>query len=128
MLTFKIRCDLVSLYCSGVGIFFLYYRYVKSRSDSQLRSVNNENQIGACKPEDDVGGQPIVPCGLIAWSLFNDTYTLSRNNQRLAVNKKGIAWDSDKDHKFGKNVFPKNFQKGNLTGGASLNPNISVSL
>ncbi|VVA97411.1 unnamed protein product [Arabis nemorensis] len=102
-------------------------RYVKSRSDSQLRSVNNENQIGACKPEDDVGGQPIVPCGLIAWSLFNDTYTLSRNSQHLAVNKKGIAWDSDKDHKFGKNVFPKNFQKGNLTGGARLNPNISLS-
>lgn len=101
---------------------------MKSRSDSQLRSVNDENQIDACKPENDFGGQPIVPCGLIAWSLFNDTYTLSRNNQSLAVNKKGIAWDSDKEHKFGKNVFPKNFQNGNLTGGASLNPNISVSL
>lgn len=101
-------------------------RYVKSRSDSQLRSPKYENQISACKPEDDVGGQPIVPCGLIAWSLFNDTYTLSRNNTRLAVNKKGIAWKSDKEHKFGNKVFPKNFQKGNLIGGATLDPNISV--
>lgn len=102
-------------------------RYVKSRSDSQLRSPKYENQVGSCKPEDDIGGQPIVPCGLIAWSLFNDTYVLSRNNQRIAVNKKGIAWKSDREHKFGKKVFPKNFQKGNLTGGASLDPNIPLS-
>uniref|UniRef100_A0A1J3IFT5 ALA-interacting subunit n=1 Tax=Noccaea caerulescens TaxID=107243 RepID=A0A1J3IFT5_NOCCA len=102
-------------------------RYVKSRSDSQLRNVRDENQIGACKPEDDVGGQPIVPCGLIAWSLFNDTYDLSRNSQALVVNKTGIAWKSDRDNKFGKNVFPKNFQNGSLTGGARLNPNKSLS-
>ncbi|KAF3544632.1 hypothetical protein DY000_02010695 [Brassica cretica] len=102
-------------------------RYVKSRSDSQLRSPKFENQISACKPEDDTGGKPIVPCGLIAWSLFNDTYTLSRNNTPLAVNKKGIAWKSDKEHKFGNKVFPKNFQKGNLTGGATLNPDIPLS-
>ncbi|CAL9220570.1 unnamed protein product [Arabidopsis halleri] len=102
-------------------------RYVKSRSDSQLRSLKDENQIDACKPEDDVGGLPIVPCGLIAWSLFNDTYALSRNNQRLAVNKKGIAWKSDREHKFGKRVFPKNFQKGNLIGGAGLDPNTPLS-
>lgn len=68
-----------------------------------------------------------MPCGLIAWSLFNDTYALSRNNAPLAVNKKGIAWKSDKEHKFGKKVFPKNFQKGNLTGGANLDPDIPVN-
>nr|VDC99497.1 unnamed protein product [Brassica rapa] len=80
------------------------------------------------KPEDDAsGGKPIVPCGLIAWSLFNGTYTLSRNNTPLAVNKKGIAWKSDKEHKFGNRVFPKNFQKGNLTGGATLNPYTPLS-
>ncbi|CAN8303268.1 unnamed protein product [Cochlearia groenlandica] len=102
-------------------------RYVKSRSDSQLRSPKYENQISACKPEDDVGGKPIVPCGLIAWSLFNDTYALSRNNTPLTVNKNGIAWKSDKEHKFGSKVFPKNFQKGNLTGGATLIPDKPLS-
>ncbi|CAN7001798.1 hypothetical protein IGI04_020578 [Brassica rapa subsp. trilocularis] len=102
-------------------------RYVKSRSDSQLRSVKDENQIDACKPEDDVNGKPIVPCGLIAWSLFNDTYALSKNNQPLTVNKRGIAWKSDREHKFGKNVFPKNFQEGNITGGGRLDANKSLS-
>ncbi|CAH2053879.1 unnamed protein product [Thlaspi arvense] len=107
-------------------------RYVKSRSDAQLRSVRDENQISACKPEDDANGQPIVPCGLIAWSLFNDTYTLTKDSQNLTgqnltVNKNGIAWESDREHKFGKNVFPKNFQKGNLTGGGNLDVNKPLS-
>ena len=120
---FNLRLFLYSSFNRSVSMM---NRYVKSRSDSQLTSPKFENQISACKPEDDAGGQPIVPCGLIAWSMFNDTYTLSRNNTPLAVNKKGIVWKSDKEHKFGNRVFPKNFQKGNLTGGATLNPDIPV--
>lgn len=103
-------------------------RYVKSRSDSQLRDPNSVSDTSSCKPEDVLNGStPIVPCGLIAWSLFNDTYSFSRNNETLAVNKKNIAWKSDRDHKFGKDVFPKNFQKGNLTGGKSLDESIPLS-
>lgn len=105
----------------------LYNRYVKSRSDAQLRDPSSENDVSSCKPEDNAEGLPIVPCGLIAWSLFNDTYNFTRNNQHLNVNKRGISWKSDREHKFGKNVFPKNFQNGSLIGGASLIPNVSVS-
>ncbi|XP_068323529.1 ALA-interacting subunit 3-like [Pyrus communis] len=95
-------------------------RYVKSRSDQQLKDPKSESEIDACKPEDKANGLPIVPCGLIAWSLFNDTYSFSRNSRPLTVNKKDISWKSDREHKFGKNVFPKNFQNGTLKGGASL--------
>ncbi|CAN0901879.1 ALA-interacting subunit 3 [Linum grandiflorum] len=105
-------------------------RYVKSRSDEQLRSNKGQDATTTCKPEDRVGGNssnPIVPCGLIAWSLFNDTYSFSRGNQRLNVNKKDISWKSDRDHKFGKDVFPKNFQKGDLIGGGNLNESIPLS-
>lgn len=101
-------------------------RYVKSRNDEQLKDPNSQSGSG-CKPEDTVNGSVIVPCGLIAWSLFNDTYSFSRNNQQVAVNKKGISWKSDRNHKFGKDVFPKNFQNGTLIGGAHLNPSIPVS-
>jgi hypothetical protein len=44
------------------------------------------------------------------------------------VNKKGIAWKSDKEKRFGKDVFPKNFQGGGLVGGARLDPLTRVSL
>ncbi|KAJ6312067.1 hypothetical protein OIU77_013755 [Salix suchowensis] len=103
-------------------------RYVKSRSDEQLKSASKENDTSACKPEDIANGRgAIVPCGLIAWSLFNDTYSFSRQNQSLTVNKKGIAWKSDKQKRFGKNVFPKNFQGGGLVGGATLNESIPLN-
>ncbi|XP_015076787.1 ALA-interacting subunit 3-like [Solanum pennellii] len=100
-------------------------RYVKSRSDQQLKSASRRDDTGTCDPEDRVNGLPIVPCGLIAWSLFNDTYNFSivnnnNNNKRLDVNKNGIAWKSDRDHKFGKDVFPSNFQNGTLIGGGKL--------
>ncbi|XP_020223719.1 ALA-interacting subunit 3 [Cajanus cajan] len=102
-------------------------RYVKSRSDEQLRDPGEEDSTSACKPEDTANGKAIVPCGLIAWSLFNDTYSFSRDNHNLTVNKKGISWKSDREHKFGKNVFPKNFQNSSIKGGASLNESIPLS-
>ncbi|KAJ6891777.1 hypothetical protein NC651_025081 [Populus alba x Populus x berolinensis] len=103
-------------------------RYVKSRSDDQLKSASKENDTSSCKPEDIATGRgAIVPCGLIAWSLFNDTYNFSRQNMPLTVNKKGIAWKSDKEKRFGKDVFPKNFQGGGLVGGAILNDSIPLS-
>jgi hypothetical protein len=107
---------------------FLTLRYVKSRNDLQLRDANKANETDNCDPEATVDGKPIVPCGLIAWSLFNDTYTFVHNSKNLTVNKKDISWKSDRDHKFGSDVFPKNFQKGTLIGGKMLNSSIPVRL
>ncbi|KAL5171763.1 ALA-interacting subunit 3 [Glycine soja] len=102
------------------------FGYVKSRDDRQLRSKASENDVGTCSPEDytpnDMGHKPIVPCGLIAWSLFNDTYKLSSNNKDLMINKKNIAWTSDQKG----NLGPKNFQAGGLIGGARLNQSLPI--
>jgi hypothetical protein len=104
-------------------------RYVKSRSDKQLRSKASEGVTETCKPEAVTSnGQPIVPCGLVAWSLFNDTYRFSVKKEVLDVSKKNIAWKSDQEHKFGSDVYPKNFQSGSLIGGGKLNPSIPVSI
>lgn len=105
-------------------------RYVKSRSDTQLLNGNttSSSDISSCKPEETLGANTIIPCGLIAWSLFNDTYNFTVAGQGLTVNKTGISWKSDRDHKFGE-VYPQNFpnnlpsdQNGSLIGGASLDP------
>jgi hypothetical protein len=103
-------------------------RYVKSRNDGQLRDAAKANQTSACEPEKTTAdGKPIVPCGLIAWSLFNDTYSFTRGNENLTVDKKDISWKSDREHKFGKNVYPSNFQNGLLKGGGTLDPAIPLS-
>ncbi|KAM1032801.1 hypothetical protein ACFX2I_036344 [Malus domestica] len=102
-------------------------RYVKSRSDQQLLHGLGHNDTSSCQPEESNKDLPIVPCGLIAWSLFNDTYTFIRGRSELKVNRKDIAWKSDRDHKFGKHVYPFNFQNGTLIGGAKLDPKIPLS-
>ncbi|KAK6925412.1 CDC50/LEM3 family [Dillenia turbinata] len=102
-------------------------RYVKSRSDKQLRSKASESDTKDCDPEAVSKNGPIVPCGLIAWSLFNDTYRFSVNNSILEVSKKEIAWKSDQQYKFGSDVYPKNFQSEGLIGGAKLNESIPLS-
>lgn len=105
-------------------------RYVKSRSDKQLlgKEPNDKNATSMCEPEANTpNGDPIVPCGLIAWSLFNDTYKFYVNGKNLDVNRNNIAWASDKKHKFSSQVYPENFQTGGLVGGASLNASIPLS-
>ncbi|GMJ14201.1 hypothetical protein like AT5G46150 [Hibiscus trionum] len=102
-------------------------RYVKSRSDKQLLHGRKYHDTSSCQPVELNDGQPIVPCGLIAWSLFNDSFTFIRERAELKVNRKNIAWKSDRDHKFGKSVRPFNFQNGTLIGGGKLNPKIPLS-
>ncbi|XP_077253845.1 putative ALA-interacting subunit 2 isoform X2 [Tasmannia lanceolata] len=102
-------------------------RYVKSRSDRQLLHGLNYNATSSCQPEELNNELPIVPCGLIAWSMFNDTYTFSRETAELKVNRKNIAWKSDREHKFGKDVYPFNFQNGTLVGGGKLNPRVPLN-
>uniref|UniRef100_A0ACD5XYK8 Uncharacterized protein n=2 Tax=Avena sativa TaxID=4498 RepID=A0ACD5XYK8_AVESA len=124
---------------------FIYYqldkfyqnhrRYATSRSDAQLRDPKQAAaSTELCKPEAYVAnGSPIVPCGLVAWSIFNDTYSFARRRRRsghteaLTVIKSGISWRSDREHLFGKNVFPKNFQNGSLVGGGQLDPTKPLS-
>ncbi|KAI3669802.1 hypothetical protein L6452_41219 [Arctium lappa] len=65
---------------------------------------------------------------LVAWSLFNDTYSFSTgSNQQLPVHKRHISWKSDREDKFGSDVFPKNFQNGSLIGGGRLNESKPLS-
>ncbi|XP_062214395.1 putative ALA-interacting subunit 2 isoform X2 [Phragmites australis] len=100
-------------------------RYVKSRSDKQLRY--GEYTGTSCSPVEWDNGHPIVPCGLIAWSLFNDTYSFTCGSKEIKVNRKNISWKSDREHKFGKDVYPSNFQNGSLIGGGKLDPAVPLS-
>ncbi|KAH9796325.1 putative ALA-interacting subunit 2 [Citrus sinensis] len=102
-------------------------RYVKSRNDQQLLHGLKSNDTSSCQPEDSSNGLPSVPCGLIAWSLFNDTFKFIRESSELVVNRKNIAWKSDRNHKFGKQVYPFNFQNGTFIGGGSLDPSVPLS-
>jgi cell cycle control protein 50 len=84
-------------------------RYVKSRSDAQLRGELGQD-IDLCDPIERNGNDVIVPCGLVAYSYFQDKFGGTYDGAFLGNStsppstpqwrKKGIAWDSDVDYKF----------------------------
>jgi len=96
-----------------VGPVFVYYglsnfyqnhrRYVKSRDDSQLngKTVDKDSISENCAPYKLNGGLPIAPCGAIANSMFNDSFSIKfSNSTELSLLKTGIAWKTDHDTKF----------------------------
>lgn len=46
---------------------------------------------------------PAIPCGLVAKSVFTDTYNLTFGGSKIAIDETGIAWESDIEYKF-KNI------------------------
>ncbi|KAI3954502.1 hypothetical protein MKW92_001800 [Papaver armeniacum] len=124
----KLMKSPVFVYYELHGFHQNHLRYAKDKSNKQLRSKAYEGDTETCTPKEITANKSrIVPCGLIAWSLFNDTYAFFVNNLPINVNKTNIAWKSDRKHKFGKDVFPKNSQAGGLIGGAKLNASKPLS-
>jgi len=109
-ITFKIDEKMtkpVYVYYRLENFYQNHRRYVKSRNDQQLHGdvVSSFSALADCDPRKSVGDSGnsenfYLPCGLIAWSLFNDTFTLRQGNTTVPWTKKGIAWKSDVDKKF----------------------------
>jgi hypothetical protein len=94
-------------------------KYIKSRSYKQLMGNDlDKNRLGECEGvvegadqfdnyrhylngsriEDDA---VLNPCGLMARSMFNDTFELyDPKQQRVDINETLIAWESDKEYLF----------------------------
>ncbi|GAA6227353.1 cell cycle control protein 50A-like [Lates japonicus] len=100
------------------GDVFFYYglqnfhqnlrRYMDSRDDAQMvgRKENLKNPSIYCEPfKKDQNGLPIAPCGAVANSIFNDSFTLtyigsSGASHRVPLLRRGITWYTDKNVKF----------------------------
>ncbi|CAK0771626.1 hypothetical protein CVIRNUC_003879 [Coccomyxa viridis] len=101
-------------------------RYLNSKSDAQLRgaSASVASLHTSCDPETLLNGSSnavIDPCGLVAWSYFNDTFVPILDGAALSVDNSHIAWPSDINYKFA-NAAPTNFNTDPpLRGGGTLN-------
>jgi len=109
----------VYLYYELHNFYQNHRRYIKSRSTGQLSGNNlSVSAVSSdCDPvitNSDMGvtiafdgltplvsTSPANPCGLIAKSLFNDSYVMIASNQsQVTLNQNGIAWPSDIGTKF----------------------------
>jgi hypothetical protein len=112
----------VMVYYQLENFYQVHRRYIKSKSIDQLKGkvLTVADITSDCDPVitvEDLGvyktignytlksTDPANPCGLIARSLFNDTYSLIQNNASIYINDTNIAWDSDKNGRYTK---PKN--------------------
>jgi uncharacterized membrane protein len=123
-ITLKIEDKLeppIMVYYQLENFYQNHRRYIKSKSLAQLRGENlTLEEIKAdCDPIITVkdlgfpitmGGKKLKdddianPCGLIAKSLFNDTYKLFNNdNTRIEINENDITWDSDLNGRYKRN-------------------------
>ncbi|XP_068428334.1 transmembrane protein 30C [Clinocottus analis] len=109
------------------GDVFFYYglqnfhqnlrRYMDSRDDAQMvgRKTNLKNPSTYCKPfRTDQNGLPLAPCGAVANSLFNDSFSLSflgssGRSVPVPLLRQGITWYTDKNIKY------RNPKDGNMT-------------
>lgn len=109
------------------GDVFFYYglrnfhqnlrRYMDSRDDTQMvgRLRNLESPSSYCEPfRVDQNGNPIAPCGAVANSMFNDSFSLkyidsSGHSVPVVLLRQGITWYTDKNVKF------RNPKRENLT-------------
>jgi hypothetical protein len=125
----------VLLYYQLTNFYQNHRRYVQSFDQKQLSGEARDNASisgSDCDPlkslDVEVPGagktsKPIYPCGLIANSIFNDTFFSpvllqtgsSANNQTYAMSNNSIAWSSDADlygktaYKYGDVVPPPNW-------------------
>jgi len=108
-------------------------RYVRSRNDlANAGQAWTSTDQTLCKPlayKDGSAAQPILPCGLLAWSLFNDTYALQRTPaggvaSSLSISEKGIAHAADLKARFADDLYPEYFnafgQSSPVKGGSDL--------
>ncbi|XP_061599158.1 cell cycle control protein 50B [Cololabis saira] len=91
----------------GLSNYFQNYRrYGVSKDDNQLSGDLDyfETPSDTCSPYEYENNKPIVPCGSVANSMFNDTFKLYRlvsgREQLVPFDGKGIAWWTDYNIKY----------------------------
>lgn len=104
-------------YYQLTNFFQNHRRYVYSRDDRQLSGLDADaaDVEDACSEGGHMhhvygggaGGAAslINPCGLVAWSVFNDSFAMRRPNGGAPVplDQTDIAWRTDREHKYANN-------------------------
>lgn len=114
-LNFTLHTDFeqpIYVYYQLDNLYQNHRRYVKSRDEQQLRGeLKSASDLYNCDPIRTMGDlgrntsisgkhlpedAPANPCGLIAKSFFNDSYTVfNSNEEEVKISNEGIAWDTD---------------------------------
>eukprot|EP00917_Polyrhabdina_sp_WS-2016_P023633 GHVP01051208.1.p1 GENE.GHVP01051208.1~~GHVP01051208.1.p1 ORF type:complete len:346 (+),score=37.60 GHVP01051208.1:115-1152(+) len=92
----------IFLYYGLTSFYQNHRRYYSSRNEAQLRGevITDPGDLVTCDPIITlVDGRILSPCGLAAWSVFNDTISIQSNGVDIPLDEsmEAIAWPTDKD-------------------------------
>lgn len=108
----------IYLYYQLSNFYQNHRRYVKSRSDDQLRGREpmGVSDLSDCDPlitNPMQNNSILYPCGLVANSFFNDKFTAFADGAPLNMSKTEISWASDRNYKFKtRSLEPQETNKG----------------
>ncbi|KAH9477738.1 Meiotically up-regulated gene 89 protein [Psilocybe cubensis] len=118
---FQIPADLepsVLLYYKLTNFYQNHRRYVKSLNSKQLKGKfvsATDLDKSDCKPLSSIDGKAIYPCGLIANSVFNDTFSnpvllnpsgSSQSSQTYELSSRNIAWPGEANKYVSSPIIP----------------------
>ncbi|XP_053992029.1 uncharacterized protein LOC128883551 isoform X2 [Hylaeus volcanicus] len=124
----------IYLYYELSNYYQNHRRYVNSRHEEQLRGkiLTDASDASSCHPMiTDSDGRILSPCGLAAHSVFNDSFTMSIDNENVKLDESVsvIAWSSDVRFRFknpqnvpndkvnewlNEDIFPKKVENGHF--------------
>jgi len=117
---FTVRRDMqppINVYYRVEGVFQNYRRYTQSKVSKQMGPVRKGEQplqasaLSQCAPQIYETGAPnsllpndglVLPCGLQAWSFFNDTFQVRRvvpgqgQYEDVNMNFNNLGWEADR--------------------------------
>ncbi|XP_075051432.1 cell cycle control protein 50B-like isoform X2 [Mixophyes fleayi] len=119
----------VFMYYELSNFYQNHYRYMISVDDKQLFGIYDslKNPVNECVPYRlDSEQKPIAPCGAVANSMFNDTfsmyYVVNGTYVEVPLNGKGISWWTDYNIKF-RNPTNENQSLAKVFNGTAKPPN-----
>ncbi|GEQ71892.1 hypothetical protein JCM33374_g5578 [Metschnikowia sp. JCM 33374] len=105
----------IYLYYKLTNFYQNHRKYVNSYDLGQLggNAVAGGSLTSNCNPLTTRNGKPVYPCGLVANSVFNDTFSSpvllnaksGSDNETYVLSETGISWSSDRKHKFKKTAY-----------------------
>lgn len=105
----------IYMYYRLTRFFQNHRKYVESYDAGQLsgKAVPADSLSTSCAPLTTINNKAVYPCGLIANSLFNDTFSnpillnakSGSNNETYEMSQDGISWTSDLKHRFKQTTY-----------------------
>lgn len=103
-LRFELKSDLyvqqINIYY-GLNDFHQNYRFLaQSKSDIQLHGDIDYTPKDNCFPNLGANNNTIVPCGALANIMFDDEFSLSKDNSSIVLDRFDIAFDGSRGYQF----------------------------